>query len=113
MTVSKPIIVAPTKTRNNTRMVVGTITGTEPPAARQYILDGQVTFVDQSPDREGQIIFYRPPNSGGIVIMYVVVNRDGQGALSWAPVVPNIPPIDPRTGKTKDPLYDFYGIHAS
>lgn len=35
------------------------------------------------------------------------------GKLSWAPVVPNTVPIDLRSGKPKDPLYNFYGLHAS
>lgn len=113
MTISKPIIVAPTKTRNHTRMVVGKKTGVEPPSPRVYSEDGRVIVELQDPEIEGQMLFFQPPNSGGIVIMYVVVMNELRGSLAWAPVVPNIPAIDPRSGKTKDPLYDFYGLHAS
>ena len=113
MTVSRPIIVAPSQTRKEVRMVVGRITSTEPPNSRTTVVDGATVVIDQSPEREGQMLFYRPPNSGQNVIMYVVVDYDGQGTLQWAPVVPNTVPIDLRSGKTKDPLYDFYGLHAS
>lgn len=113
MTVSKPIIVAPSKSRQETRMVIGRITGTEPPLQRRNVINGVLVFESQDPRREGQMLFYQAPNSGQTVIMYVVVDYDGQGTLQWAPVVPNTIPIDPRSGKPKDPLYDFYGLHAS
>ena len=113
MTVSKPIIVAPSRTRQQVRMVVGKITSTEPPKTRTYSLNGVLQIEEQNPEREGQMLFYQAPNSGQTVIMYVVVDYDGQGTLRWAPVVPNTIPFDPRSGKPKDPLYDFYGLHAS
>ena len=94
-------------------MVVGKITGTEPPNTRIYSLDGVLQIEEQNPEREGQMLFYQAPNSGQTVIMYVVVDYDGQGTLRWAPVVPNTIPVDPRSGKPKDPLYDFYGLHSS
>ena len=94
-------------------MVVGKITGTEPPEQRIYSLNGSPQIEEQNPEREGQMLFYQAPNAGQNVIMYVVVDYDGQGTLRWAPVVPNTVPVDPRSGKPKDPLYDFYGLHAS
>ncbi len=94
-------------------MVVGEITGTEPPNDRVYSLNGVLQIEEQNPEREGQMLFYQAPNSGQTVVMYVVVDYDGLGTLKWAPVVPNTVPIDPRSGKPKDPLYDFYGLYAS
>ena len=113
MTVSKPIIVAPSKSREEARMVVGKITGTAPPNKRRYNDNGTLVYENQDPEIEGQMLFYRAPNSGQNVIMYVVVDYDGQGTLRWAPVVPNTAAVDLRTGKPKDPLYDFYGLHSS
>ena len=112
MTVHKPIIVAPSKTRQQVRMVIGKITATEPPNTRFYVLDGEVVAESQEAEREGQMLFYQASNSGQNVIMYVAVDYDGQGTLQWAPVVPNTIAFDPRSGKPKDPLYDFYGLHA-
>ena len=113
MTVSKPIIVAKSRTRQDTRMVIGKITSVEPPGERIYSEGGLIRTDEQLPEIEGQMLFYKPYNSGGNVIMFVVVDYDGEGTLQWAPVVPNTVPIDLRSGKPKDPLYDFYGLHAS
>lgn len=113
MTVSKPIVAAPSKSRAATRMVIGKITGTEPPGTRFYVANGGIALDAQAPEREGQMLFYQAPNSGQNVIMYVVVDYDGQGTLQWAPVVPNTIAVDLRTGKPKDPLYDFYGLHSA
>ena len=113
MSVSNPIIAAKSRTRKNTRMVVGKITSVEPPETRVFVKDGVLQSEEQLPEIEGQMLFYRPPNSGQTVIMFVVVDYDGEGTLRWAPVVPNTVPIDFRSGKPKDPLYDFYGLHAS
>ena len=113
MTISRPIIVAPSKARQDVRMVVGQITGTAPPEPRRFVQNGLLAVLPQDPEREGQMLFYQAPDSGQNVIMYVVVNYDGQGTLQWAPVVPNTVAIDPRSGKPKDPLYDFYGLYAS
>jgi hypothetical protein len=112
MSISNPIIVAPTKTRRSIGMTVGHITSAIPPDSRVYVdKDGLVQAETQLPEREGQMLFYQ--GDGGQIIMYVVVDFDQQGTLQWAPVVPNTVPIDPRSGKPKDPLYNFYGLHAS
>ena len=114
MSISNPIVASPTKTRRSIGMTVGRITSTIPPGIRTYVDDDGLFRAElQAAEREGQMLFYQVPGGGRQIIMYVVVNYDLQGTLKWAPVVPNTVPVDPRSGKPKDPLYNFYGLHAS
>jgi hypothetical protein len=111
MALNSPVIAgAPVTTRASAKTVVGLITNIEPPALRLLTVDGSVVVVDQSPDREGQMLFYRN-GSELSVTMYVVVELDG--LLVWKEVQNWGIAIDPRTGLEKDPNLNFYSTLAS
>ena len=110
MSISQPIIAASSLSRGAVKTVVIPVSSTVPPADRVVAIDGVATVISQSPEREGQMIAYRASGELQLVDLYVVV--DIEGVLTWVPVLPSVIPIDPRSGKMKDPLYDIYGLHA-
>jgi hypothetical protein len=110
MSISQPIIATPTVSRRAVKTVVIGVTSTRPPGTRVTTVDGVITITDQIPEREGQLLAYQAPGETQIVDLYVVVTVNA--GLQWVPVLPSVVPIDTRSGKPKDPLYDFYGLHA-
>ena len=110
MSVSKSIIATTTLSRREVKTVVTAVSSTIPPETRLTTVDGALVAIPQSPEREGQLLAYVIPGEKQITTMYVVVTIDG--VLVWAPVVPVVTPIAPRSGKPFDPLYNFYGLHA-
>ena len=107
---------APVTTRADTKTVVGVLTDTVPPDPSYSVVDGVLTTVDQYPEREGQMIFYRN-GSELFVTMYVAVIvdyvGDDQVLLDWKEVQNWGLITDPRTGLKKDPLLGFYSTLAS
>jgi hypothetical protein len=110
MSISQPIIATPTISRRAVKTVVIGVTSIRPPETRLITVDGAVAWISQIPEREGQLLAYQAPGETQIVDLYVVVTVDA--GLQWVPVLPAVTPIDPRSGKPKDPLYDFYGLHS-
>ena len=110
MSISQPIIAASSLSRRAVKTVVIPVSSVVPPLARQSTVNGEITVVLQNPEREGQLLAYQPPGETQIANLYAVVTVDG--ILTWVPVLPSVIPIDPRSGKPKDPLYDFYGLYA-
>ena len=110
MSISQPIIAASSLSRRAVKTVVIPVTSTAPPSPRFAVVDGTLTVIPQLPEREGQLLACKASGENQVVDLYVVVTVDG--TLTWVPVLPTVIPIDPRSGKPKDPLYDFYGLYA-
>ena len=110
MSISQPIIAASSLSRRAVKTVIIPVSSTAPPNPREIVVNGKLETVSQSPEREGQLLAYKASGENQVVDLYVVVTVDG--ALTWVPVLPAVIPIDPRTGKAKDPLYEFYGLYA-
>lgn len=110
MSISQPIIASPSLSRRAVKTVVIPVSSTAPPSGRITVVDGSMEYIPQTPDREGQLLAYKAPSENQVVDLYVVVLVEG--VLKWVPVLPAVIPMDPRTGKAKDPLYDFYGLYA-
>ena len=111
MAVSNPIISAgATTTRSRAAAVVVAVSGVEPPGERRYInSEGDLVIEAQTPEREGQMLVYRP-SSTKLASLYVVVNIDG--VLTWVQAQTRSAPYDAATGKPWDPLADRYSILA-
>jgi hypothetical protein len=110
MSISRPIIAAPSLSRRAVKTVVIPVSSTIPPKTRITNIGGEIATISQAAEREGQLLAYQAPGENQIVDLYVVVTVDE--VLVWVPVLPSVIPIDPRSGKPKDPLYDFYGLYA-
>ena len=111
MALNPPVVAGtPVTTRASAKTVAGLLTNVEPPNPRILIVDGLTTAVDQNPQREGQMIFYRD-GSELSVTMYVAVQLNS--ILYWKKVQNWGIVIDPRTGLEKDPRLDFYSTLAS
>lgn len=105
MTIQNPIIDAgATVSRSEAKTVLATITDIVPPDPSFTTAGGSFTNVDQSPQREGQMLFVESPD-GSYVTPYIVI-MTGSG-LAWRRVFGVGVELDPRTGKPKDPLYDY------
>lgn len=100
---------APATTRADAKTVLGEITSVIPPGPRLSVVDGVLTYADQYPEREGQMLFHRN-GSDLFVTMYVVVAIDSE--LMWKKVENWGVVIDPRTGLEKDPSLNFYSTLA-
>ena len=111
MAINVPIISAgSTTTRSRAAAVVVTVSGTEPPGERRYVdEDGSVVRETQDPEREGQMLVYRP-GSTKLCTLYVAVTIDG--VLTWVQAQTRSAPYDAATGKPWDPLANQYSILA-
>jgi hypothetical protein len=111
MAVNKPTIAAgATTTREQARAVVLKVTSTAPPEARIYRNEnGVIVSEQQLPEREGQMLVFRP---SGERFAYLFVVVDIQGTLTWAVVSTHAVATDSATGKPWDPLANQYSILA-
>lgn len=113
MAISTPIISGlSTVTREQVETVIVENTNTIPPEPRVTVVNGVLTSISQSPEREGQMLVYVDTSDplNRIASMYVVVLIGTE--LSWK-IVSNWGVVtDPRTGLPKDPRLDFYSIFA-
>ncbi len=110
MSISQPIIASPSLSRRAVKTVVIPVSSIAPPSSRPTAVNGSLEFISQAPVREGQLLAHKASGENQFVDLYVVVLV--KGSLKWVPVLPTVIPIDPRSGKAKDPLYDFYGLYA-
>lgn len=109
MALDKTIIAAgPASARKQNREVVIRFTNVIPPDPYLRLEpNGSVTSVPQTPEREGQMVTYRPStNSAYAATMFVVVDIDG--TLVWKQVVTNGTFKDANTGRDWDPNAQFF-----
>lgn len=105
MTIQNAIIDAgPTLSRAEVKTVLGLISTVVPPEPTVDTSNGIIAPVDQTAQREGQMIFVESSDSS-YVTPYVVVTIGDE--LLWKRVFSAGVIQDPRTGKPKDPLYDY------
>jgi hypothetical protein len=105
MTIQNPIIAAgATVSRAEARTVLGLISDVVPPESQPTIENGQLVIQSQDPLREGQMVFVES-SDGSYVTPYIVVTVATE--LVWKRVFSAGVTQDPRTGKPKDPLYDY------
>lgn len=110
MTTQNPIVFADsTLSRAQAETIVAVLSSAVPPAGYFVKVDGEWGFYFQKPKHEGQIAFVEAEDNRS-VDMYVVVNTDVLPAvtLEWRKVTRTGTVTDPRTGKPKDPLLNFY-----
>ena len=82
MAIDNPIIAAgSTVTRANTNTVVGKLSSTIPPGNDNTVVDGIFTPVDQSPQREGQMLFV-VDSAGRAASVYIVIETQPGTAKS-------------------------------
>ena len=106
MTIQNPIIDAgPTAPRSEIKTVLGRTSYVAPPDFYNKTEGGQVVTVSQEAEREGQLIFVVSAD-GLSASPYIVVKILG-GVLVWRRIFTAGVTQDPRTGKPKDPLYDY------
>lgn len=112
MAINKPTIASgPVTTRQEAKTVVLTVSNAEPPGIRKYRTeDGFTVREAQEPEREGQMIVYRP-DSTKLATLYVVVTIDG--VLTWVQAQTRSRPYSSMTGEPWDPLAVQYSILAS
>lgn len=92
--------------RDEIKVVPVKTTNVVPGEIRRYVVDGVLVQEPTDPEWEGQIIFYRPPNSSGYAVMYVAV--DIEGTLAWKTTNNGVIAYDSRTGREWDPKAGFY-----
>lgn len=111
MAINKPIVAAgPTTARQQAETVVLKVSGTAPPEIRVYRDENDLIVIEeQLPEREGQLLVFRPP---GERFAYLFVVVDIQGTLTWAVVSTRAVATDAATGKPWDPLANQYSILA-
>lgn len=110
MTIQNPIIFAgSTLSRAQVETIVAVLSSEVPPSGYYVQVDGEWGFYLQEPENEGQIAFVEAEDNRS-VDMYVVINTDSLPAvtLEWRKITRTGTVTDPRTGKPKDPLFDFY-----
>jgi hypothetical protein len=105
MTIQTPIIDAgATVSRAEVKTVLGSISDVVPPTSFLAIENGQLVNKSQDPLREGQMVFVES-SDGSYVTPYIVVTVATE--LTWKRIFSAGVTQDPRTGKPKDPLYDY------
>lgn len=111
MAINKPIVAAgPTTTRQQAETVVLRVSGTAPPDPRLFLDENGILAVeDQTPEREGQLLVFRPP---GERFAYLFVVVDIQETFTWVVVSTHAVATDAATGKPWDPLANQYSILA-
>ncbi len=116
MSIQNPILAAgPTLSRAQVETVVARLSGTLPPDAIIDVVDGSIVSISQSAVTEGEIALVES-DDGRSVSMYVVVTvmiaqsdtSAGTPDLQWRKITRTGTVTDPRSGKPKDPLFDFY-----
>jgi hypothetical protein len=122
MAVQNPIVAAgPTISRAEVKTVAARLSRTVPADADLDFVDGSVVSTPQPAEIEGQMVFVEA-SDGRSVSMYVVVTvikgqsdaapgteaSPGTPSLEWRKITRTGTVTDPRTGKPKDPLFDFY-----
>ncbi len=106
MTIQNSTIAAGlTLTRSQAETVVVVLSDAVPPNGYVVVVDGQPEFYLQIAEKEGQMAFVENSDLTG-VDMYVVVNVNS--TLAWRKITRSGVITDPRSGKPKDPLFDFY-----
>lgn len=107
MAINNPIVAAGgTITRGRAKVVTGKLSGTVPPNDDPVVVDGVLTYTDQTPQREGQTLFVLDP-TGRAASIFIVIEIQ-PGTLEWRRAFPSGETTDPRTGQAKDPLYGLY-----
>ena len=91
------IVAGPTSTKVNVKTNCVEITNQIPPVAKTFVNPdtGLLDYIDQSPEREGQVLVYNAQNE---TAMYVVVTNN-LGLLEWKRCATITGYIDSTTGK--------------
>lgn len=114
MGINTPIIDAGgTSSRKDNDQLYIRRAGRIPPQSYQEIVDGNVVTIDQTPQRVGQFVYFRPFDRFGYdprVTMYVVVEVPGLPGLHWKEVVHEPVFTDPFAGRPSNPMNDVPGF---
>ncbi len=112
MGIEKPIIAAVQKTRAKVKHIAVLVAESAPPNSVYYQDPdtGEVTVINQTPQREGQMTIHRPQGTE-FIYMYVVIDLDG--TLTWKPVITQVTIQQNGTGRKYDPNAHFYTRLAS
>ena len=88
--------------------------GQIPPASYQEVVDGVVVTIDQTPERVGQFVYFRPFDRPGYdprVTMYVVVEVPGLSGLHWRQVVHEPTFTNPYAGVSYNQMNNVPGFY--
>jgi hypothetical protein len=111
MAINSPIIDAgPTVQKVDTLTVIAPLIEVATPGSFDYlrIVDGVPDFGTVQPQWEGQLLFVKLKDVLQVTIFIAIEDNSNPGVFAWKEVVTGVTFEDPRTGETRDPLYELY-----